>query len=69
MSTQIVTIRSLTNKKRKNMATKDEYLPAMRVTSELKNKLKKEADKQDRSVSNLIQLILKKAMENKMENK
>jgi len=47
------------------MAAKDEYLPAMRVTSELKNKLKKEADKQDRSVSNLIQLILKKAMESK----
>ena len=41
---------------------KTEYL-TVRIDEDVKNKLKKEAVKQQRQVSNLVQMILKTAMD------
>jgi antitoxin component of RelBE/YafQ-DinJ toxin-antitoxin module len=40
---------------------KDEFI-TMRIASEVKEKLRIEAEKQDRTLSNLIAMILKKAI-------
>ena len=45
------------------MATKDNFLPVTRIEVEVKAALKREADRQDRTLTNFVSIVLKKEAE------